>query len=50
MLYIFIFSYFVVSFGKTELDRKAIQCMMPGKDADGRVVIFQFLLTICLFS
>ena len=49
MLYNFICSYVVAGYRKNELDRKAIYSKALGKDVDGRVLIFQFLLTVNLF-
>ena len=49
MLYNFICSYVVACYGQNELDRKAIQTMVPGKGIDGHVLIIQILLIINLF-
>lgn len=37
-------SYLVAKYGKTEVDRQAIQCMTPGEEIDGTVLLFQSIL------
>ena len=48
ILYNFICSYVVTGCGKNELDHKAIQTMVTGKDVDDRLLIIQILLTVNL--